>query len=73
MVDTWPHGYKTIFMLSSTEHGISAAHKNKHDKKIKSFLAFKLSDVVSIMLLNVKMSTINGILTFMSMISCMIS
>ena len=36
---------------------------------MKIFLAFKLSDVVSIMLINVKMSTIGGILTFMSMIN----
>ena len=35
------------------------------------FLAFKLSDVVSAMLMNVKMSTIDGILTFMSMINLM--
>ena len=35
------------------------------------FLAFSLADVVFIMLINVKMPTIVGILTFMSMImSC---
>ena len=39
----------------------------------KNNLAFKLSDVVFIMLINVKMSTIVGILTFMSMINCMLS
>ena len=38
-----------------------------------SFLAFKLSDVVFIMLINVKMSTIVGILIFMSMINFMLS
>ena len=41
--------------------------------KIKTFLAFKLSDVLFIMLINVKMSTIVGILTFMSMINFMLS
>ena len=33
-----------------------------------TFLAFKRSDVVFIILINVKMPTIVGILTFMSMI-----
>ena len=41
--------------------------------KNKYFLAFKLSDVVFIMLINVKMPTIVGILTFMSMINFMLS
>ena len=48
-----PQGYKTFFMLNSTEHQISTAHKN----------------VVFIMLINVKMPTIVGILTFMSRIN----
>ena len=26
----WPRGYKTIFMLNSTEHEISLGHKNKN-------------------------------------------
>ena len=40
----------------------------------KKYLAFKLSDVVSIMLINVKMPTIAvGIITFISMISCSVS
>ena len=38
---------------------------------IKIFLAFKLSDSVFILLINVKMPTIVGILTFMSRISFM--
>ena len=37
------------------------------------FLALKLSDAVSILLINVKMPTIVGILTFMSMITYMLS
>ena len=41
--------------------------------KNKLFFAFKLSDVVFIMLINVKMPTIVGILTFMSKINFMLS
>ena len=37
------------------------------------FLALKLSDVVSILLINVKMPTVVAILTFISMINCMLS
>ena len=29
-----PQGYKTVFMLNSTEHEISTAHKNKMQKNI---------------------------------------
>ena len=39
----------------------------------KTFLAFKLADVVFIMLTNVKMPTCVGILTFMSIINFMLS
>ena len=38
-----------------------------------TYFAFKLSDIVFIMLINVKMPTIVGILTFMTMINFMIS
>ena len=37
------------------------------------FVAFELSDAVFIMLINVKMPTIDSILTFMSMINFMLS
>ena len=47
-----PRSYKTFFMLNSTEHEISTAHR-----QIKKCLALSLSDVF-IMLLNVKMPTI---------------
>ena len=58
-------------MLNLAEHEISTAHKNLNVEKIKIVLAFKLSDRVFIMLINVKMPTIVGILTFMSMVfSC---
>ena len=39
----------------------------------KSFLAFNYSDVVFIIPISVKMSSIVGILTFMSMINYMLS
>ena len=55
-------------MVNSSEHEISTPHKNNM-LKTKTFHAFKLSDVVFIMLINVKMPTIVGILTFMSMIN----
>ena len=41
--------------------------------KLKTFLAFKLSGVVFMMLINVKMTTIVVILTFMSMIIFMLN
>ena len=42
-------------------------------RQIKKFLALSLSDVVSILLINVKMPTIVGILTFMSRMNFMLS
>ena len=57
-------GCKFYFILNSTEHEISTAHKTKMLKK--TFLAFKLSDVVLIMLVNVKIPTIIVILTLIS-------
>ena len=42
-------------------------------RQIKKFLALSLSDVVFIMVINVKMPTIVGILTFMSRINFMLS
>ena len=59
-------------MLNSTENEISTAHKNRY-RQIKKCLALGLSDVVFIMLINVKMPTIVGILTFMSKIKCALS
>ena len=41
--------------------------------EIKTFIAFKLSDVVFILLRNVKMPMIVGILSFMSRIDIMLS
>ena len=50
--------YKTFFMLNSAEHEISTAHKNIKYRQMKTFLASSLSDVVFIMLINVKMPMI---------------
>ena len=69
---TRPRGHKTFFMLNSTEHEIST-RKNKNTNKRRSFLLLSLSDVVFMMLLNVKMPTIFDILTFMSWISFLCS
>ena len=62
-------------MLKSTEHGISTAHKNGYAEQIKFVIAFKLSDPIYIMLhvINVKMPTIAGILTFTSMLKFTLS
>ena len=56
-------------MLNSTEHEISTAQKKLKYIQIKKFLALSLLDVVFIMLINVKVSIIVGILTFMSRIN----
>ena len=56
-----------FFMLNLTEYEISTPYKTKILKN-NVFLASELSDVF-IMLINVKMPTIVGILTFMSMIN----
>ena len=47
--------------------------KIKMLKKIDFFLAFKLSHFDFILLINVKMPTVVGILTFLSMINFMLS
>ena len=49
-----PWGYKKFFMLSSTEHEISNAYR-----QMKKFLALRFSDVVFMMLINVKMLAFN--------------
>ena len=64
----WPRGYKTFFMLNSTEHEISNEYRQR-----KKFLAFSLPCDVFTMLINVKMPTIVGILTFMSRINFVLS
>ena len=52
-------------MLNSAEHEILNAHETKKYRQIKKFLALCLSNVIVIMLINAKMSTIVDILAFM--------
>ena len=61
-----------FFMLNLTEHKNSTAHKTNILTN-KEVFASSLSDVVFIMLINVKMPTIVGILTFMSRINFVFS
>ena len=58
---TRPGGYKTLSMLNSTEHEISTTYKNVKTKipTKNNFLALSLSDVVFIVLINVKMLAFN--------------
>ena len=57
---TWPQGYKTL--LSSTQLSmIFQLYIRLIYQQMKKFLALSLSDVVFIMLINVKMPTIVGI------------
>ena len=60
------HAVINVFHAKLTEHKISTAHKNKTAEKKMIFFVFKLSYVLFIILINVKMSTIVGIITFMS-------
>ena len=48
-----PRGYKTFFMLTSTEHEISTANKKLKYRQMKKCLALSLSGVVFTMLVNV--------------------
>ena len=60
-------------MLNSTEFEVSVAHKNYNIEKQRFLPALKHSDVVCTLQINVKMPTIDGILTFMSRIHFMLS
>ena len=51
-LEIWLRGYKTVFMLMKFQLPIEAKMLKK-----KFFLAFKLADVVFIMLIKVKMPT----------------
>ena len=53
-------------MLNSVEHEILNAHKYKNIKKFGLFLGSDKPRMLFFMLINVKMATIVGILTFMS-------
>ena len=68
-----PEVIKPFFMLNSysTEQEISTAHKKIPTSE--EVIAISLSDVVFILIINVKMPTIIGILTFMNRINIMLS
>ena len=79
-LESRPRDYKTFFMPNSTGHEISCstqlsmnAHKKLKYRQLENFFALSLSDVVFIMLINVKIPTIVGILTFMSRIHLVLS
>ena len=59
-------------MFNSTELENSTAHKTKIPTN-EEFIALRLSDVVYIMLMNVKMPTTVAILTFMSRMNFVLS
>ena len=61
-----PRGYKTFFVLNSIEHEILNAHKYKNIKKFVFFSGSDKPGMLFFPILNVKMPTIVGILTFMS-------
>ena len=62
----WPRGCKTFFMLNSFEHEILDAHKYKKYQEIQLFSGADKLRMLFFLLINVKMPTIVGILTFMS-------
>ena len=67
---------KKLFMPNSTEHEISTAHKTKMLKKKDFYMLLKsqmLYLILLILLINMKMPTIAGILTFICMIKFMLS
>ena len=64
---TWPRSYNTFLCSTKLSMKFQLLIKAKM-LEIKTLLAFKLVDVAFIMLINVKMPTTVGILTFMSMI-----
>ena len=59
-------GYKTFFMLNSAEHEILNAYKYENIKKFSIFSGSEKSRMLLFLLINVKMPTVVGILTFMS-------
>ena len=63
-----PRGCKTFFMLNSTELKVSTARKTKIPTN-KELSCLKSRRCLFIMLINVKMPTIIGIITFMSRIN----
>ena len=67
-----PRGHKTFSISTQLSMKFQLLIKIKY-RQIKKFLALNLLDIVFIMLINVKMPTIVGILTFMSRINFVLS
>ena len=67
-----PLGYKTFSCSTQLSKKFQFLIKLKY-REIKKFLALNLSDPVFILLINVKVPTIVGILTFMSRINFVLS
>ena len=65
-------GYKTSSMFNSAEHEILNAHKYENNQEIQLFQA-QISLECFYLLINVKMPTFVGILTFMSRKSFILS
>ena len=63
------NGERSGSVLNSTEHDIISHMKKTQMLKTMPFLALKLLKNAFILLINVKMPTIVGILTFMSRIN----
>ena len=61
----WPRGYKTFSMLNSAEHEILNVRKYKNIKKFCLFWGADKPRMLFFQLINVKMPTTVGILTFM--------
>ena len=70
---TWPRGNKTFFMLNSVEHVILDVHKYKKISRNSAFLGSDKPRMLFFPLINVKMPTLVGILTFMSSKNFMLS
>ena len=67
-------GYKTFFILNSAEYEILNAQKYKNIKKFDFIQAqIRQTRMLFFLLLNVKMPTTVGILTFMSRKNLMLS
>ena len=66
-------GYKTIFMPNSAEYEILNAYKSENIKKCSFFSGLDKPRMLFFLLINVKMPTIVGILTFMSRENFMLS
>ena len=65
-IHIWARGYKTFIMLNSIEHEIINTHKYKKYQGNSNFLGSDKPRMLFFQLVNVKMPTIVGILTFLS-------